>query len=41
MRTSGHSPIADCERDLAGTEAVRLGIAHFRHDGEIDTIVWI
>jgi hypothetical protein len=33
--------IADHERDPDDIEAVKLGVANFRSDGEVDHIVWL
>lgn len=33
--------IADHERDPNGREAIRVGIANFRPDGEVDRFVWL
>ncbi len=32
--------IEDVRRDPAGNEPVRVGAAHFRHDGELARIIW-
>ena len=33
--------ITDYERDPEATEAIRLGIANFHADGEVDRVVWL